>query len=226
MKTRISAAERALAAFTAIEAHPITIAVAPLKASAMFEAEKNAREFVASVAGQLAAHDGDVNAFAPYPDQHLPHIEKQFAIGYYSAVRDLVKTDENREISYRHGQPHYCVMDAEKVEKMVEEMVDNAAASYRAYVIKLIGKIGDVTSAHLFGTAVWNHSVLKVIKKDGSAERWQTQMIVNVSSLGTYFNQWPTRLLKPVKATRAEVEKANDASNEEEAHCNAIAGGR
>ena len=94
-------------------------------------------------------------------------------------------------------------MDADRCERLVTDAKENAAASFERYVAKLNMKCGEVVAAELSDGFIWNNSVLTVTKPDGEVEKWSTKMILNFSSLGTPFNQWPTRKMKPKKGGAA-----------------------
>jgi hypothetical protein len=83
----------------------------------------------------------------------------------------------------------------EGIARVVAREREAAGFSFDAYIVKLVTKVGAVDSANVVGMFLWQGSTLTVVK--GSAtEHWHTQQIINVSSLGKLFNQWPTRLLK------------------------------
>lgn len=69
-----------------------------------------------------------------------------------------------------------------------------AGKSFDSYVAKLEAKIGEHDSAELVGD-LWQYSTVKVTK-GSQTEIWTTQIILNVSSLGKLFNQWPTRRIR------------------------------
>lgn len=62
--------------------------------------------------------------------------------------------------------------------------------------MKLEMKIGEHLTATLEGNHVWGDSFITVEKANGENERWRTHTILNVSKLGLYFNQFPTRKIK------------------------------
>lgn len=175
--------------------NPIETVVAPLKSDAMDRAEQFAREQVARIERELEANDWDREIVAPYPnslrDGREEYKKKE---ARYRMVRFFTKATGSAV--RRIHAPDPCEMNAERVELFVKQAREAAAAQYEAFVAKLIHKVGDVTEASLSGNHVWGHSILTVTKPDGTVERWKTQTIVNVSKLGTVFNQWPTRKVK------------------------------
>jgi len=169
-------------------------AVAPLKVDAIAKARQFALETVARVAADLAAHDWRLDLAAPYPRHSNTFDAAAMAAkakhNFYSSLADT------KPGGYRPGGPRPCAISEEKVARYVKQTEDDAAASYEAYVAKLVRKIGEVADAKLHGEAVWNYSLLHIEKPDGAKETWKTHMITNCSVHGKLFNQWPTRKLK------------------------------
>jgi len=174
--------------------NPIETAVAPLKDKAVTASSEYAKEIVRKVYRDLEAADWDAKKVAPYPDSFRMG-KKQYheVLARYKLVRSLTKS-VNGSRSMR--DPEIVEMSQPKIDHFVESAEKMAAAQYEAYVGKLNHKIGEVKEAKLVGSAVWQHSILEVKKADGTSENWKTQMILNVSKLGTVFNQWPTRKVK------------------------------
>lgn len=175
-------------------------AVLPLKVDAIERATKEAKEYVAKITAALEAADGDVNIVAPYPFMHsgLNQFQRMAALRRHEQVHALVTADPNRKSRHGMNDPYYAVMDEAKINRFIQDRIDGAIADYDSFVAKLITKIGDVTSARLSGNHVWSYSILIVTKPDGEEQAWKTQQIVNVSKLGRYFNQWPSRKMKRV----------------------------
>jgi len=184
---------RAAAQNTTTEHSLIAAAVEPLREQAMSRAEEYARQYVAQIAERLAAAGNDLQVLAPYPSSTRDG-RKSFnmKLAFYTAVRRLTT---GRGVSRGMHDPEFADMDAAKVARFVEQAREDAASTYDAFVAKLVAKIGPVTSARLQGNSVWQYSVLHVTSAAGE-ERWKTQQILNVSSLGKVFNQWPTRRMR------------------------------
>lgn len=174
--------------------NPVEAAVAPLRADAVTNAEQYARKRIAAAAAALAAAGNDLQICAPYPNSRkLSTYDYQAAMTTYRFFHMICKS---RQGSRRISEADFADVDAAMVERFVELSKSNAAAQYDAFVNKLVTKIGSVKSAVLQGNHVWSYSVLTVVTASGETQNWKTQTIVNVSKLGTLFNQWPTRLLK------------------------------
>lgn len=179
----------------AIEIEPIEAAVAPLKDQAIERAEKEALETIEQCREELAAADGNLSKVAPYPSGR----EYGYGWKYYSALYKyqlFSAITKWRETSYSSRDDIYADINPDMCAKFVERRKREAGEQYDEFVAKLIGKIGHVVQASLEGSHVWAHSILSVVKVDGTIEKWKTQQIVNVSKLGKHFNQWPTRKMK------------------------------
>jgi len=174
--------------------NPIEIAVAPLKEDAIVRAAKEARETVERVRKELADANNDMEIAAPWPNyRECSDFMYQKKMQRHYLFSSLIKS---HEATHRPGTPYYVDVDAAKVERFIEDAKKDAAAQYDAFVSKLVRKIGATTEASLTGNHVWGYFYLDVTKADGTKETWKTQQIVNVSKLGKFFNQWPSRKLK------------------------------
>lgn len=173
--------------------HPITAAVLPQKQDAFIRAEKDARELVGKYLAKMEEHGMDLDAAFPRAKATDSREDYKAKMARHDlATRLTTYTAATR----RWGEPNIRAHKPEKVEAFVAEMIKGAGDQYDVFVMKLCNKIGDVVDASLTGSHVWGYSTLTVTKADGSVERWTTMQIVNVSKLGTLFNQWPTRKAK------------------------------
>lgn len=176
--------------------NPIEAAVAPLKIDAIARAEQEARNLVAHHARRLAECDGNAEILAPRPDSRTDGRERYREKDRRRALLDSLTTLQNYDVvKYDWRAPEIRKIDDAKVEAFVEQAKRFAGQQYDAFVAKLVAKIGEVDDAVLNGNHVWSHSILTV-RKGETLEHWKTQQIVNVSKLGTLFNQWPTRKVK------------------------------
>lgn len=166
---------------TANTVNAIEAAVLPLKKDAIERAKQYAAEVAAKIAAELAQHGLDV--CAPYPQ---------------AWKAPTATTDQ-----YRAAKRKYDLYRSLQTEKgraaFIQAAQDNAAAQYDMFVAKLNSKIGPVVLATLEGNHVWSHSFLTVETAAGELQIWKTQTIINVSKLGTVFNQFPTRKVKAAK---------------------------
>ncbi len=185
----------ALAVFIDMK-HPVALAVEPLRVEAIARAEKNATKIVANVRKELKEAGGDLEKCTPYPRKgfSMPEHEWRAAHAKYNLFSTLCRSDG--ACTYRPGDPRPGKIDPTYVTKYIDQHKKDAANDYDAFVVKLCQKIGDCSTATITGDHVWSKSFLTVEGVGVQAEVWMTQQIVNVSKLGRYFNQWPSRKLK------------------------------
>lgn len=169
----------------------ILAAVEPLRADAIARAEQRVRNWVARIEAELDAVGNDLQVYAPYPRGTDGDYKQKLA--FRKAVEAIVA---HAGVSRRISDPEIVSISAEKVERFVRDARENASASFDAYAAKLASKVGEIRSASICGASLWDGSLLTVETEAGATQRWHTQQIVNVSSLGKVFNQWPTRLRK------------------------------
>lgn len=190
---RVKAKEARVVLALKVTTSPIAVAVAPLKADAMDDAEREAKVTVRFISKNLEAAKWDRHAYAPYPRSTLMSpVNYRSAVDKYNLVASLTR---GRTTSRRPGDPDLCDIVPEYVEKFIANARADAAAQYETFVAKLVHKIGDCETATLDGNHVWAHSILTVTKT-ASVEKWKTQQITNRSVLGKYFPQWPSRKVK------------------------------
>lgn len=168
-------------------------AVSPLKEMAIARSVAAMEKRVAEAVKALEEANWDAQIVAPYPKSNCSRGEYQARLAYYNFIRSITNYTK---ATRRMNEPEIRVYDEVRVKVLLQKAREFAAAEYESYVAKLNAKIGEVEKAELLGNSVWNYSILVVTKKDGTVERWKTQIIVNVSSLGKLFNQWPTRKMK------------------------------
>ncbi len=175
------------------ESNPVVIAVRPMKNEAVLRAEYSAKKAIENAVKHLQENNWDLTASAPYPRGYRYTTQERIQLHKHNFYTSITNTTKS---GYQISGPCFVELDDEKVQKYVEKCKSEAAQQYEDFVFKLDRKIGVCKSARLLGDHVWSYSFLEVTRHDGSVEYWKTQQIVNVSSLGTPFNQWPTRKLK------------------------------
>jgi len=98
-----------------------------------------------------------------------------------------------------------------------------ADESFAEYAHKLTGKITEeakgrevVSVGHRGDGNVWGWSTLTAKLNDGTTIDFKTRQIINVSSLGKLFNQWPTRIAKSEEVEKSfdEAQHPRDAKGE------------
>ncbi len=102
----------------------------------------------------------------------------------------------SRREGHHIGAPRYVQVKESAWLAAREQAIKDADASIDGYIRKLVGKIeatGITIQAAEYDGNLWFGSILKVTCDDGSVQNWKTKCILNVSCLGTVFNQWPTR---------------------------------
>lgn len=176
---------------------PVGKVIHPIKVHAVEVAETHARAAIEAIRAKLEAAGWDINKVAPYPSSFgknaLYGNDYKVASARYSRFASVTRSIETTR---RHGDPVKIVkMNDDLVERFVQGWKDDAAIQYDMFICKLVGKIGACDSATIDGSHVWGFSILTVTK-GAVVENWKTQQIENVSVLGKYFPQWPTRLMK------------------------------
>ena len=171
---------------------PIAQAVAPLKADAEERARAAARTLIDKTWGELEAVGWNADAVAPAPHGRMDRATYKQAQARRAFVMSITVSATP---TIRHGDPHVRLASEDAAARFVASCVADAAASFDAFVAKLQQKVGDHSAARMVVDGSWSYSVVEVETPAGT-QRWKTQQIINVSGLGTVFNQWPTRLMK------------------------------
>ena len=175
-------------------AQSIKEAVLPLKQAAEDRARTAITTLIDKTLSDFAAVGNDLNVFAPYPKTGIGRKEYIIRLERRRFVESITASVKS---SIKHNEPYIRLPSAEGRERAIKNCIEAATAAYDAYVSKLEGKIGAVTEVNLMTHKdVWYDSKLAVVKLDGSTETWSTKCILNTSSLGKVFNQWPTRIAK------------------------------
>lgn len=167
--------------------------VNPLKQDAIDAAVKFMEMRIEKIYRELGVVDWDINEYAPranYHDGDKVHREKT---AKRALVERIVKRNHDRYIS---KGVDIVEKDDKGVERLLKIIADDAGISFDKYVAKLVSKVGVYKDAELTGNYLWNYSVIRVEKEDGSYENWQTKAITNYSKFGLAFNQFPTRKVK------------------------------
>ena len=171
---------------------PIAQAVEPLRQEAMEQAAQVVTTYVKSLLARLEAAGMDLNVMAPMPTSTM---SRQDYLNAKNLRATMLRLTLPTEATRRPGQPAVRTVNQAAVNEFVEQARRDASDAYSAFVAKLEKKVGEHSAAALDGSHVWGFSILTVQTPAG-AQRWKTQQIVNVSSLGKVFNQWPSRQVK------------------------------
>ena len=156
-------------------------------------AKKRAEEFVENKLDYLSKHDWDLNKAVPRAVGY--GTDYTMAQNQRSLYTSITKSKGN-SYSSRPGDPEFREPDQQKIDRYVKNSVEDAEASYRDFMAKMIMKIGKpVVDAVMTGN-IWMNAVLTVTTNDGEQQVWHTKMILNFSKYQKLFNQFPSRRKK------------------------------
>lgn len=174
------------------QTHPVAAALAPQKQAAQDRAAQFAAEHYDRMNEALLAAGGDLEVCAPYPKSNVGKVEYMMCLAVRKVYEMYFKGVGPGSRSPRDPNPY--VADEAWKAKWVAEARETCGAAFDAYVAKLVGKVGPCDAAEYQGN-LWSRSTITV-RKGAEVEVWHTQQIINVSSLGKIYNQWPTRKAK------------------------------
>ncbi len=173
-------------------------AVNPLRVEAMDAAEERAQEVIDWAIKKLEEGGWDLEKVAPIPESGWGrdvYMEKRRRRTLFLTL--VEKAPSASYLCGRPGEPYMVQMSEKAMARFISQAAEMACDQYDMFIYKLTEKVGEgVVSVSLEGNHIWGKSILHVTKEDGAVEKWKTQTIWNVSSLGTPFNQWPTRKVK------------------------------
>ena len=170
----------------------IRAAVEPLRAEAIARAERAVLRWVQDTTEEIAAAGGDIEQVAPRPHGRMSRDEYRATCARRAAVSGIARDVANVVGRMRR----VVVVDPTLVDRLIEQTREDTSVRFDSYVAKLAGKLGAIRSASVCGATLWSGSTLTVETEEGEVQCWRTTHVVNVSSLGRPFNQWPTRRLK------------------------------
>lgn len=173
--------------------NPIQAAVEPRRQAVIERAVMDMSNRVERELLALDGTDGNLTALYPHPHGRMSR-EEYKRLQAKRAFIFSITSPAGRRISFK--DPELVTRDEKKIGEVLETAARMASFTFDEYVAKLTSKIGACTSAEINSAPLWDGSVLTITREDGSKESWKTSMILNVSSLGKLFNQWPTRKLK------------------------------
>lgn len=132
-----------------------------------------------AVLNPLAAHNYDTLKSSAY----LEGVRKEFVAAYIATAERAFNAAQARL------QPQYrqLAFDSDKAFWAANE-------EFNGYLTKLALKnVEKIISVDSLTGNLWNGSLLSVVVESQATVVWETKCILNVSSLGKLFNQWPTR---------------------------------
>lgn len=168
---------------------PVAAAVEPLRAAAVDHAAAQASDLAARTLAAFESGEFVMDLT----------VQQIYTMGRTEKALHAAKADRVKSLTVvvrESGKPARRVRDDKMIADFIEAAKERANGFYTSFIEKLEKKIGAHTAARLEGNHVWSSSLLFVTKADGSAEKWFTQQIINVSSLGRPFPQWPSRKVK------------------------------
>lgn len=173
---------------------------APMRAATIKVAEQRTRCRADMVYSRLGACGWDLMAAYPMPNAKMSKIAYETANAARLFARSVTRVANPNKSRHSVTDPLVVAASAASLDLVVAEERKAAAEAFDAYLVKLAGKTGPVTSATLQASGgpnnVWIYGVLTVRRPDGSTAVYTTQRIINVSKLGKLFYKWPTRLKK------------------------------
>lgn len=153
-------------------------------------AKVRAKKFLDDKLDVLKQHGWDLNLVAPQPrssDGSTKYLTAKAKRQLYQSITT------SKESSRRPGAPDIRVANTQMINHYIQQSADGAEQSYRAFMEKMINKIGkNVTHATMVGS-IWTNTILTVDTEDGEQQVWHTKMILNFSKYEKMFNQFPSR---------------------------------
>lgn len=156
-------------------------------------ARKRAEEFVKDKMDELKKHGWDLNKAAPVPKMRDGREAYQIATQKASLLSAL--TSPTKAV-ISPGEPRIRKPNPAAAAKYVKDAVQGAEDSYRAFMQKMIEKIGKPVETAKMTGSIWTDARLTVITTDGEEQVWNTKMILNFSKYQRMFNQFPSRRKK------------------------------
>lgn len=193
----------------------ITAALAPTRAGIVTGTKEVLRARVEACTHKLIAHDFD--ARLAFPINYNSRSVKSDKATKAFVMSTVAKKDETVPRSYKPNSPEPVVIrSTEEVDEIISA---RAEAHADALLLSYAGKLTMKTEKFAEGREVesveyngsrdpWGSSNLTVFFTNGDSITLSTKIIVNCSSLGKLFHQFPTRLANEVKATPAEEDGA------------------
>ena len=156
-------------------------------------AKTRAQTFIDDKISDLKANGWDLNKVAPLPKPtggREAYTKAQQKRQIYNMIT------KSKSYTTGRGEPDIRVLNQTMVRKYVDDAVKMAEDNYRAFIQKMITKIGKpVVSAKVTGN-LWTSTKLTVETIDGETQVWNTKMIINFSKYQKMFNQFPTKKVK------------------------------
>lgn len=158
-------------------------------------ARKEAQKFIDARIEALKKAGWDLNKVAPMPSTGYGSEAYKTAQAKRAVYMSITKAKD--DYSYpKRGEPDIRELNQAMVDHYIKQNVQAAEDDYRAFMQKMIEKIGKpVVNAKMTGS-IWTNAVLTVETNDGEEQVWNTQMIINYSKYQRAYNQFPSRRKK------------------------------
>lgn len=152
---------------------------------------------------KLAADDMDARKSYDYPNSlKLDRKAYRMQLAQYQYCQKHSTPDYDRSGRRGMHDPDFRLVHPSKtIPQLKAKAIELAKEALIGYCLKLSMKIDETKSGTIQsaeykgGLDPWSDSFVNVTTANGK-QVWKTRMIINVSCLGTLFNQWPTRLMK------------------------------
>lgn len=156
-------------------------------------AREEAQKFIDARIAALEKAGWDLNVVAPEPKSGYGTEAYKMAQARRAVYTSITKA----KAAYRKpNEPDIRELNQAMVERYINQAVQAAEDDYRAFMQKMIEKIGKpVVKATMTGS-IWRNAVLNVETNDGEEQVWNTQMIINYSKYQRAYNQFPSRRKK------------------------------
>lgn len=156
-------------------------------------ARDEAQKFIDARIAALEKAGWDLNVVAPEPKSGYGSEAYKMAQARRAVYTSITKA----KTTYRKpNEPDIRELNQAMVDRYINQAVQAAEDDYRAFMQKMIEKIGKpVVKATMTGS-IWRNAVLTVETNDGEEQVWNTQMIINYSKYQRAYNQFPSRRKK------------------------------
>ena len=156
-------------------------------------AREEAQKFIDARLAALEKAGWDLNVVAPEPKSGYGSEAYKMAQARRAVYTSITKAKTS---SRKSNEPDIRELNQAMVDRYINQNVQAAEDDYRAFMQKMIEKIGKpVVKATMTGS-IWRNAVLTVDTNDGEEQVWNTQMIINYSKYQRAYNQFPSRRKK------------------------------
>jgi len=161
-------------------------------------AEKIARDEVKYRLDALKKNGMDLNKLVPSRGKRPTSEERMMRAPYVVITRSADVNDGKPMTIAQMKAMTTDIREADKksIERFVKISVDDAKANYRAFINKMVDKIGKPVVKADFKGSIWSNALLTIEDVDGDTQVWKTKAIINYSKYRKAFHQFPSRKQK------------------------------